>query len=611
MDAPESAPADTLALPDAPPAITLGQALPFALAFEARRRQAADRRAARKLQRLKDTLRQCGELRARLAALCDAATAAAASGDDGEDARDGRIGANAARELMLVAARGASRALGEPHEGKHAASLEEEVFATEKTSASPATGATGTAPPRVSRLRCVACGARASEASEAFAFVREARAFRLAELALADRFNTDRSITDRPAPASLNPPGGSAPPNAASRPRFGRVAPTSLNPSRAYAAILRGADDPPASFAAGTYLLELAGASPHDSDDTATNITQDRRETAKTHLSRKEPPLPFGLAGAARAKEAKRRVAVAARSFATALEIERTEPFPVASRHENVSAAFFRRDTAHAHSSDALRRDVLAALVAEAAPSVKTRPETETDFFSFFGGAAAGAPKAAVASAGLARVALVEAADTDALAGDTLMLCASRIREGVVALRERRFTDAARLTGEPPAEPAAAGFIHRVEEDRRAGETESRDGSVVGESREPDRTPFGASARASRTLDEFGECQRLGFVFSVSERAARRLRASARRYRSAAETDASSSGFEPRAFLRAALDAARAAAEAATAPDHAIGNARASEPPESVAVRLVCSRAIRLHAMVRVALGEKAPETRA
>ena len=594
MDAPDSAQANTLALPDARPAITLGQALPFALAFEARRRQAADERAARKLARLENTVRRCEELRARLAALCDAAT---------------RIDANAARELMLGAARGASRARGEPREGKHAGDHEAEGFATAHASAS--LFAENKSPALSASPRAAACVRCETRASEAFAFVREARAFRLAELALADRFNTDRSITDRPAPASLNPPGGSAPPNAASRPRFGRVAPTSLNPSRAYAAILRGADDPPASFAAGTYLLELAGASPHDSDDTATNITQDRRETAKTHLSRKEPPLPFGLAGAARAKEAKRRVAVAARSFATALEIERTEPFPVASRHENVSAAFFRRDTAHAHSSDALRRDVLAALVAEAAPSVKTRPETETDFFSFFGGAAAGAPKAAVASAGLARVALVEAADTDALAGDTLMLCASRIREGVVALRERRFTDAARLTGDPPAEPAAAGFIHRVEEDRRAGETESRDGSVVGESREPDRTPFGASARASRTLDEFGECQRLGFVFSVSERAARRLRASARRYRSAAETDASSSGFEPRAFLRAALDAARAAAEAATAPDHAIGNARASEPPESVAVRLVCSRAIRLHAMVRVALGEKAPETRA
>ena len=83
MHAPERAPADTLALPDARPAITLGEALPFALAFEARRRQAADRRAARKLDRLKRTLRQCGELRARLAALCDAATAAAASGGDG------------------------------------------------------------------------------------------------------------------------------------------------------------------------------------------------------------------------------------------------------------------------------------------------------------------------------------------------------------------------------------------------------------------------------------------------------------------------------------------------------------------------------------------------
>ena len=103
MDAPDSAQANTLALPDARPAITLGQALPFALAFEARRRQAADERAARKLARLENTVRRCEELRARLAALCDAAT---------------RIDANAARELMLGAARGASRARGEPREGR-------------------------------------------------------------------------------------------------------------------------------------------------------------------------------------------------------------------------------------------------------------------------------------------------------------------------------------------------------------------------------------------------------------------------------------------------------------------------------------------------------------
>ena len=57
MDAPDSAQANTLALPDARPAITLGQALPFALAFEARRRQAADERAARKLARLENTVR--------------------------------------------------------------------------------------------------------------------------------------------------------------------------------------------------------------------------------------------------------------------------------------------------------------------------------------------------------------------------------------------------------------------------------------------------------------------------------------------------------------------------------------------------------------------------
>lgn len=602
MDAPESAPADTLALPDAPPAITLGQALPFALAFEARRRQAADRRAARKLQRLKDTLRQCGELRARLAALCDAATAAAASGDDGEDARDGRIGANAARELMLVAARGASRALGEPHEGKHAASLEEEVFATEKTSASPATGATGTAPPRVSRLRCVACGARASEASEAFAFVREARAFRLAELALA--------ATERP---DSGRPGGSARAASSRIPQFSRAAnfseTFSLKKGAAEAeALLRGADDPPASFAAGTLLLELVGAS-HESDGRAfsffsTQSTQvdSEKNPMDTNHPTNQPLFPFGRGtGGARAEEATRRVVAAARGFARALEraaaprspgtrdapgtrvTQRTSP-PASPAS---GGSFFRREPAsrHAFAGDALRRDVLAALVAAAAP--RSGPEPET----FFGlRRNVGARRArAVDPARLARVALREAAATDALAADALALCASRIREGVVALRECH---------EPPAalKKNVSGpetFLATIRE-------------ATGDSREP--SGFFESARARRTLDEFGECQRLGFVFSVAERAALKLRASMNRP-GAAETNGPPDGVEA-ARARAALDSARAAAEAATAPDHADGS-EASKPPESIAVRLIGSRAIRLHAMVCVALGRKAQGTQA
>jgi hypothetical protein len=111
------------------------------------------------------------------------------------------------------------------------------------------------------------------------------------------------------------------------------------------------------------------------------------------------------------------------------------------------------------------------------------------------------------------------------------------------------------------------------------------------------------ATRASQTLDEFGECQRLGFVFSVAERAAQRLRVSHAETNvlSAAETRDSARNA---AFARAGLDAARAAAEAATAPDPA-------EPHESVALRLIGSRAIRLHAMVCVALGRRAPGTRA
>ena len=78
-------------------------------------------------------------------------------------------------------------------------------------------------------------------------------------------------------------------------------------------------------------------------------------------------------------------------------------------------------------------------------------------------------------------------------------------------------------------------------------------------------------------------------------------------HRPAAETNGPPNGVEA-ARARAALDAVRAAAEAATAPDHADGS-KASKPPESIAVRLIGSRAIRLHAMVCVALGRKAQGT--
>ena len=543
MDAPESAPADTLALPDAPPVITLGQALPFALAFEARRRQAADRRAARKLQRLKDTLRQCGELRARLAALCDAATAAAASGDDAEDARDGRISANAARELMLVAARGASRARGEPHEGKHAAILlEKEVFATENTNASSATRATGTASPRVSRLGCVACGARASEASEAFAFVREARAFRLAELALA--------ATERP---DSGRPEGSA--RAASLRNFSL--PVKKAPPKREA-LLRGADDPPASFAAGTLLLELVGAS-HESDERAHStqeVYSEKNPEKNSNHPMNQPLLPFGLAGAARARR-RRAASSPPRAGSRALSSARRRGRPVhATRPVRASRSGRRhpslpRGTA-ARSSDASLRDTpsrttrcggtywrRSSLRRRRAPA----PKMETCFSAAFArvARAPSTPRGSRASRSARR------RPTDALAADALALCASRIREGVVALRERRGGLENKTTRNAATGTATArdGVCEDV-----SGETFFLRGEATGDSNEPSGTFF-ESARARRTLDEFEECQRLGFVFSVAERAAQKLRASMM-HRPAAETNGPPNGVERGARARRA-----------------------------------------------------------
>jgi hypothetical protein len=266
------------------------------------------------------------------------------------------------------------------------------------------------------------------------------------------------------------------------------------------------------------------------------------------------------------------------------------------------SQTFFTRDVAAA--SDALRRDVVASLLAAAAPVASPGREENvpTDFHCWSASSAA-----AVTSARLSRVALAEVADTAVLAGDVLVVCASRIREGVLALRERRR----RVTEETSRAERSAGFFFRATETEDA---ESRPEEVSDEKknarfreqndRHDDRHDDRHYAtRASQTLDEFGECQRLGFVFSVAERAAQRLRVSHAETNvlSAAETrDAARRA----AFARAGLDAARAAAEAATAPDPA-------EPHESVALRLIGSRAIRLHAMVCVALGRRAPGTRA
>ena len=87
----------------------------------------------------------------------------------------------------------------------------------------------------------------------------------------------------------------------------------------------------------------------------------------------------------------------------------------------------------------------------------------------------------------------------------------------------------------------------------------------------------------------------------MKRRAARRLRVSVAEKKTNVLSAAETRDAERNAtFARAGLDAARAAAEAATAPDPA-------KPHDSIALRLIGSRAIRLHAMVCVALGRKAP----
>ena len=335
--------------------------------------------------------------------------------------------------------------------------------------------------------------------------------------------------------------------------------------------MLRGADDPPALFAAGTFLLTLVRASApddgvsfsfssreepafclsryddHDANgrDVPTGIMPasdgDDKKVAEGYADvptrdarvvplvckivprvvdaeeKKIPSVRNRKRDAPRAKKAEARVVAAARGFARSLEhAARTSVSPPdGSSSSPSSPSFFRRDDNAA--SDALRRDVVASLLAAAAPVASPGREenVETDFHCWSASSAA-----AVTSARLSRVALAEVADTDVLAGDALVVCATRIREGVLALRERRR----RVTEETGGFAPSAGFFVRAAETRDA---ESRPEEVSDEKknarfreqndRHDDRHDDRHYAtRASRTLDEFGECQRLGFVFSVA-----------------------------------------------------------------------------------------------
>ena len=77
-------------------------------------------------------------------------------------------------------------------------------------------------------------------------------------------------------------------------------------------------------------------------------------------------------------------------------------------------------------------------------------------------------------------------------------------------------------------------------------------------------------------------------------------------HRPAAETNVPPNGVEARARAPRSTPARRR--RGGDRLDHADGS-KASKPPESIAVRLIGSRAIRLHAMVCVALGRKAQGT--
>ena len=281
---------------------------------------------------------------------------------------------------MLVAARGASRARGEPPRGSTPPYYSRKRFSQRKIRTRLPRPARPVPRLRVSRLRCVACGARASEASEAFAFVREARAFRLAELALA--------ATERP---------DSVVRKVRARRLLEKFFTTRKKARRSGGASARRRR--PAGFVrGGDVALELVGAS-HESDERAHSdsggILRKNPEKNSNHPMN-QPLLPFGLAGA-RARRRRRaassppragrarRSAAAPRSTGSrdapgTRVTQRTSP-PVSPAGDGGS--FFRREPSRHAFADALRRDVLAA------PSPRRRRAPAPKWKHVFGGARA------------------------------------------------------------------------------------------------------------------------------------------------------------------------------------------------------------------------------
>lgn len=501
---------------DVPATITLGEALPFALVFESRRRAGAEKRAARQHARLETTLLECKALRVRLASLCDAAGDVADMDDDhGTPERE-----RARRSFMLHAARGAVRA--DPLQGKQRNDLETEnqegEFFVEESSPTQ------------------------HDCDDSFEFVREARAFRLAELAMAppDEAQTKQGTQNTQRKGGMK--------NSATR----------------ALGVLRGADDPPAAFAAGTLLLELVGCEVGDGGDSA-HASESTSERHSTNL--RKPLLPYGVSRVEKAFVAKANVVTAARAFAKTID-------PL----QGVPSASIAPTFGRLVSAEQLKRDVLSALVHTAAPwrdgtNTQNKNENKQD--------------GEITSARLARVALLEMCSLEILAGDALVLCAIRIRDGVVRLREK-------FAQQNSTQSQGLGVSTTQHLTPPAGDT--KDGMEIDV---PKTEETDCSRRADRTADEFEECQKLGFVFEVAERAARTLRgpkAGERPVGLVGTGDTEVSAFDAKARKARDTIAAAAGDSALSAKD---------KTTTSIAVRLVCTRAIRLHAMTCVALGEK------
>lgn len=538
-----STPSSSMELPA--PTITLGEALPFALVFEARRRAGAEKQAARTREKLKQTLVLCKQLRVRLASLCDAASEAAVedAGEAGDEDGGSHARERARRSFMLHAACGAVRI---------------DVQEGPQTNAGEF-GDIEHSPPKQ---------AQANPTDDAFDFVRQARAFRLAELAVAPPVAYTVSGT----------PPNNGTQGTSSTKRGGLTAAS----TRALL-VLRGADDPPPAFAAGMLLLELAGCEIGSGDY--------EKIAGGQSISKRKPLVPYGVAPVDAAHVAKANVVTAARAFAATTE---TRFLKIVcgpgvgtgnrgSTHPG-SNPFQFRGTGNA---DALTQDVLNSLLHTAAPwsgGGKTQNhETETD---------------EITSAKLAAVALIEISDLESLAGDVLVVCATRIQNGVV-----------RLCGKQKAEEGR-GVVGKMTAGDDEAKTETKM-ELLPTKPFPEPKKERPTPDAQRTLDEFQEFQTLGFVFEVAEQAARRVRGPIERSRAeqsrarggaGAGTENVLSVFEEKA--RAGRDAAAAAARAGDSGGDS-GNGKAIN---SVAVRLLCARALRLHAMTCVALGQKPGE---